>query len=256
MRKLRLLAVLAGLGVLASCGNEGPGGGESAGNARTGKPARTPETIAAGREVYRAQCEKCHGAEGKGDGPSRGVALPQPRDFSKKQFKYVSTESRVPSEDDLYRRVTLGIAGTQMAAFGDTVGEWDRWAVVYYVQQLAGIEPAPKAYPIPPRPAYGDAEKRQAGRLYLTHCVKCHGAQGKGDGIAADTLKDAAGNPIRPRNLVAEPLASGEDAEETFCRIRLGMAGTPMEPPESYPVLQDKDAWALAEYVFGLRGKK
>ncbi len=260
MRVLQLLVLLAGLSVLASCGDEqSSGGGDGSGTAaaaKTGKPERTPETIAAGKEVFKAQCEKCHGPEGKGDGISKGVALPQPADFTQRRFKYVSTENRVPSENDLFRTVSDGIAGTQMAGFKDTVREPDRWAAVYYLQELAKFENPPKPYAVPARPAYGDNEKRQAGRIFLSSCVKCHGVQGQGDGVAADTLKDGMGNPIKPRSLADQPFGGGMEPEQVFCRIKLGMNGSPMEPPESYPRVEDKDAWALVEYVLNLRTKK
>lgn len=264
MRTVILLTLTVGVLALASCGENpsstskggtGSGGGEPTTAAKTGKPERNAAAIAAGKEIFKAQCEKCHGPEGKGDGASKGVALPQPTDFTKKLFKYVSAADGKPTEADLYRTVTDGVAGTQMQGFKDSVGESDRWSVVYFVQDLAKLDPATKAMAIPPRGTADEATIKAGKRVYLSNCVKCHGTEGKADGVAADTLKDAAGNPLKPRNLVDDPFGGGMDPNQVFCRIFIGMTGTPMAPPESYAKLSEKDAWAVTEYVLNLRKK-
>lgn len=220
------------------------------------QPARTPETVARGKDLYVAHCAKCHGPEGKGDGAERGDSLPRPRDFTAKQFKYVTTENRVPSAGDLFRTISVGLPGTAMKGVQEDVPEADRWALAYYLQELAELEHNPRPLAIPQRPETDDQLVRKGSRLFLMNCTKCHGQRGLGDGTTADTLKDANGDPIRPRNLVADPLRGGDAPEQIFCRLKLGLKGSPMDPPEAYPLLKDDDAWALVAYVLSLRTKK
>ena len=44
--------------------------------------AADDKSIAAGKTVYVAQCLKCHGDAGKGDGPSANTLKPKPKDLS------------------------------------------------------------------------------------------------------------------------------------------------------------------------------
>ena len=46
-----------------------------------------------GKAVYDAHCVECHGAAGKGDGPSAAYLAPRPRDFTTGKYKIRSTES-------------------------------------------------------------------------------------------------------------------------------------------------------------------
>lgn len=220
------------------------------------RPARTTETVARGKELYAVRCAKCHGPEGKGDGAERGDTLPRPRDFTAKQFKYVTTENHVPSAGDLFRTISLGLPGTAMKGVQEEVPEPDRWALAYYVQELAQLELDPKPLAIPARPETDDKLIRKGSRLFLMNCTKCHGQKGLGDGTTAETLKDANGDPILPRNLVADPLRGGDAPEQIFCRLKLGLKGSPMDPPEAFPLLKDDEAWALVAYVLSLRAGK
>ncbi len=217
------------------------------------RPERTPAVIAAGREVYVAHCLKCHGPEGKGDGPERGEAIPRPRDFTKRRFKYVSTLDKSPSAEDLFRVVSRGLPGTTMTALQETLPESDRWAVIYYVQELAALDPEPDPLVLPARPPVDRALLKTGFKTFLAQCAKCHGPKGRGDGVAADSLKDVDGNTILPRDLVEAPLRGGEEPEQLFCRVKLGLPGTPMEPPEAFATLSDEQIWAVVEYIRSLR---
>lgn len=219
---------------------------------KTGKPERNDESIQFGKGVFEKNCEKCHGKEGKGDGPSRGLSVPKPRDFTKKHFKYVSTANGVPTEDDLFGVVSRGISGTQMAAMEGTLTDYERWAAVYYVQRLAGIEnDTPVPLKVPPAPAGADAKAGE--KLFIMHCSKCHGVKGEGDGVAVGTLKDDHGDLITPRNLVTEAMRGGDSPEALYARMKIGIPGTPMVPPEGYPVLSDAEIWKLVQFLLDLR---
>ena len=93
-------------------------------------PTRPP-SLERGRAVFSEQCTPCHGAAGHGDGPKAAkLEGPHPADL---------TDPAVMSglaPLDIYRKVTIGVAGTAMPEFEETLSEEDRWAVTAYVATL------------------------------------------------------------------------------------------------------------------------
>jgi cytochrome c oxidase cbb3-type subunit 2 len=101
-------------------------------------PKVTAELVARGKDLYvKAKCFQCHGAGGKGDGPSAGelkdlAGFPiLPADFTRGQFKGGSNVR------DIFRTMTLGLDGTPMPSFADSMSEPERWAISYYVLSLS-----------------------------------------------------------------------------------------------------------------------
>ena len=97
-------------------------------------PAATPELLARGKDLYqKAKCWECHGDTGKGDGPSANQLkddfdLPiRPADFTRGQFKGGSHVT------DIFRTMTLGLDGTPMPSFADSMNDAERWAISYFV---------------------------------------------------------------------------------------------------------------------------
>jgi len=87
-----------------------------------------------GKQLYvKAKCWECHGDTGRGDGPSADqlkddLKFPiRPADFTKGQFKGGSDVT------DIYRTMTLGLDGTPMPSFADSMNEAERWAISYFV---------------------------------------------------------------------------------------------------------------------------
>src|SRR5207244_1265135 len=87
-----------------------------------------------GKELYvKAKCWECHGDTGRRDGPSADqlkddLKFPiRPADFTKGQFKGGS------HVDDIYRTMTLGLDGTPMPSFADSMSNEERWAISYFV---------------------------------------------------------------------------------------------------------------------------
>ena len=91
---------------------------------------------ARGREIFRAQCAACHGANADGQGPAAAALVPAPRNFLDPRARW--TLSRDPF--DIYRTLTEGSPGTAMVGFSASLPVKDRWAVVHYLGTLPGVK--------------------------------------------------------------------------------------------------------------------
>jgi high-affinity iron transporter len=98
-------------------------------------PARAP-SVARGKEIYERQCASCHGATGLGDGPAAARLDPVPASLADRAALRGATPL------DFFRRVTIGVAGTSMPAFENTLSLEDRWAVAAYTTLLRLPRPA------------------------------------------------------------------------------------------------------------------
>jgi cytochrome c oxidase subunit 4 len=80
--------------------------------------------------------------------------------------------------------------------------------------------------------------------LFDVNCVSCHGAEGKGNGIAAAAL-----NP-HPRNFTQDKdWVNGRKPSQVFKTLKEGIAGSAMA---SFATLPSDDRWALDAYVLSL----
>lgn len=102
------------------------------------EPEVTAERLKAGEEVFgRVQCWKCHGVEGRGNGPSAstltndlGQPIP-PYNFAEGgRFKCGTTDS------DLYKIFMTGLDGTPMPSFSDNIKPDEAWDLVFYLRSL------------------------------------------------------------------------------------------------------------------------
>ncbi len=90
-----------------------------------------PPSLARGHAVFQEQCAACHGAAGHGDGPKAARLVgPHPADLADPAIMGALAPL------DIYRKVTIGVAGTAMPQFEETLSEGDRWAVTAYVATL------------------------------------------------------------------------------------------------------------------------
>ncbi len=89
---------------------------------------------AKGAQIYQLYCVTCHGVTGDGQGPVGKTLDPPPRDFTKGDFKYGS------SDKDVFEVISNGAAskgGTPlMAPWGSVIPEADRWALVKHIRSL------------------------------------------------------------------------------------------------------------------------
>jgi mono/diheme cytochrome c family protein len=96
------------------------------------QPARQepdPQVLELGKTVYTDQCESCHGAEGKGDGPAARFLQPPARDLSAGEFEY-ATDGTV---EEIAEVVRTGIDDTGMTPFEGQLSDDEINAVATYV---------------------------------------------------------------------------------------------------------------------------
>ena len=221
---------------------------------------------AMGKMIYKMACAKCHGINGKGDGPAAifigPYSSPRPRDFYRGVFKFRTTEpGHLPTTFDLMRTVRDGIPGF-MPAFGGLGREKLRQVILYvshfYKRKTdRKIKSRGKAYreiTIDHSESFTRESISRGKKAYMKlGCAKCHGVEGKGDGESANTLKSDSGLPIKPADLTM-PLTfkNGNNHEDIYRTIMTGLNGTPM--PSYADSLKDDDAkaWDLVHYVLSL----
>lgn len=213
------------------------------------RPASTPALLAKGEAIYQRECAMCHGVKGDGESPGAHVLNPRPRNFELGVFKLRTTQSgQPPTDDDLFRVVTQGLANTAMPAFKE-LPEADRWALVAVVRKFADIKSAPRAITIPPEPTVTPALLQKGREVYAAlKCSNCHGDDGKGDGPSSLTLKDDAKRRIwAPDITTRSNFKSGTDPKALYARIATGLDGTPM--PSYSSEAKPDEIWALVKYM-------
>jgi mono/diheme cytochrome c family protein len=102
-------------------------------------PPVTPERLARGKQLYAdAECLACHGATGRGDGPS-APTLKDNRDLP-----IAATDLTKPGRfkngarpEDIYRTLVTGLAGTPMPSYADSLEPDQAWDLAYYVLSLS-----------------------------------------------------------------------------------------------------------------------
>ncbi len=95
------------------------------------------------------------------------------------------------------------------------------------------------AYPIPSSPAAPPKPARVAA-LYQAQCATCHGATGRGDGLAGLKLEP------RPVAFTDKGRAKERSAFALYQAISQGIEGTAMP---SFAAISDADRWALAFFI-------
>jgi len=110
------------------------------------EPALTLNSIKHGQELFqKLECWKCHGQEGRGDGPSASTLTDsndqpiRPYNFAAgSRFKCGVTNS------DLYKIFLTGVDGTPMPSFGDVVKPEEAWDLVHYLRTLQVNKKSPE----------------------------------------------------------------------------------------------------------------
>lgn len=105
-----------------------------------GKPvASSSDSIAKGKQLFRdLECWKCHGEEGRADGPSSHELRDdwdQPIRPANLTRSWNFRGGSAP--EDIYLRVITGLAGTPMPSFADVLDSDKAWHLVNYVRSLS-----------------------------------------------------------------------------------------------------------------------
>lgn len=90
----------------------------------------SPESIRRGEQIYRIECQLCHGPRGRGDGPAGATLRPKPADF-----RVHLADGHTDGE--LFFWISEGVAETAMPGFKDRLSEIDRWHVLNYIKLFA-----------------------------------------------------------------------------------------------------------------------
>ena len=102
------------------------------------EPKLTLESIKHGAELFqKLECWKCHGQEGRGDGPSAST-LTDSNDQPIRPYNF-TTDNRSKcgrTNPELYRIFMTGLDGTPMPSFADVVKPEDAWDLVHYLRTL------------------------------------------------------------------------------------------------------------------------
>ncbi len=102
------------------------------------EPALTVASIQHGQELFqKLECWKCHGQEGRGDGPSAST-LTDSNDQPIRPYNFTSSNrSKCGSTNqDLYRIFMTGVDGTPMPSFADVIKPEEAWDLVHYLRTL------------------------------------------------------------------------------------------------------------------------
>jgi DMSO reductase family type II enzyme heme b subunit len=233
------------------------------------KKSKTPdseEIRKLGAAVYKKHCSFCHGDQGKGDGLLADYVFPRPRDLTRHNFKFrITNTGELPTDEDLFRTLSLGVPGTVMPAFGEAASELperERWAVVYYIKTFNRdfADPDFNPYKNLPRlgepPGASDQLRKRGAEVFQTDtgggCYKCHGNQGRGNGKEAGTHKDDPGYLVLPADLTKGWRYKnwGHSPKDIFRAVSLGLNGTPM--PGYDGAIESQDRWAVTYFVTSL----
>ena len=177
-----------------------------------------PVDLVAGERLYQQHCASCHGVRGQGDGPAgKGMVPPPPALGSAEVMRDVPPAL-------MYRIVSVGIAGTAMAAFGEALSADDRWSIVSWVNQLRAPDNGGMAV--------GEG-------VWLQRCASCHGVGGASNGPMSVSLSRL------PRELSSFAWQAERSDVQIADAIRVGIAGTAMPATRDLmqPELDGLVAW-------------
>jgi mono/diheme cytochrome c family protein len=86
------------------------------------------EAVSVGAEIFKTNCESCHGPQGHGDGPAGAALDPAPKNLAELQT--------VATDDYLFWRINTGKEGTSMVPWKGILTDDQIWQVIAFVRTL------------------------------------------------------------------------------------------------------------------------
>jgi mono/diheme cytochrome c family protein len=208
---------------------------------------------AEGERLYAQYCSQCHGDDGDGVGIATPYLRPAPRDFTSGKYRIRSTPvGYLPTDENLHRSIRDGIPGTGMPGFATDLSEDEIAQVTHYLKTFSPDFEDPSAYgeviPIPDPPPF-DPESLETGFAAYVEvgCARCHGEEGRGDGMSAPTLRDDWGYFIPPADLTMPwYFRGGGTREDIYRSISTGLYGTPMA---GFANLTEEQRWQIVDWI-------
>ncbi len=100
-----------------------------------GMSSMSAEIQAFGKTVYDEHCLRCHGIQGRGDGPDAESLTIKPANFH-------SSESRMKTDEELISKVIWGGVYSPMHGWGTRLSRRDIHSVIWYIRLLVPPESA------------------------------------------------------------------------------------------------------------------
>ncbi|HEU4686370.1 MAG TPA: cytochrome c [Nitrospira sp.] len=89
-----------------------------------------PPDLTRGKMVYERHCQRCHGPEGRGNGPAAGSLNVRPKDFHR-------FASFLKSDEELLRTIEHGIVFSPMHSWRGQLTDGEMQDVVAYIRRLS-----------------------------------------------------------------------------------------------------------------------
>jgi mono/diheme cytochrome c family protein len=113
-----------------------PAGGRSGWTIPPGAAAeKSPLTVndgvlAAGRKLFAGKCQRCHGPEGKGNGPDADKKYAEAMNLT------LATRAARNADGVVFYKIWNGRSSPKMPTFSEELSKEQAWALVAYVQTL------------------------------------------------------------------------------------------------------------------------
>ncbi|MBI3163885.1 MAG: cytochrome c [Chloroflexi bacterium] len=132
MKKVWCVVLVITAFALAACG----GGGADAVATLAPVPAEFAgqtnplgaDAATEGANVFKTNCESCHGPQGHGDGPAAAALDPAPKNLAELQA--------TASDDYLFWRISTGKEGTSMVAWKGVLTDEQIWQAIAFINTL------------------------------------------------------------------------------------------------------------------------
>ena len=177
-----------------------------------------PIDIAEGRAIYQQTCAACHGTTGRGDGPAGAKLNPHPPAIG------TAEQMRGASPALMYRVVSVGVAGTPMLGFANSLTSIQRWNTVAYINTLRATH----------------AQQLEGEGLFTQRCASCHGVVGASDGSLSRSLTKL------PPEIGSIAFQVERSDDQLGAAIRDGVSGTAMPASKD---LNDAQVASMVAYV-------